>query len=306
MILAALFLFGHATVAENQRVFASSLLDTPIQSVHVLSGPPVSWLQTGSNEKLLPALSSDLDASAKDDEDDPDMMTPKEMKRHYSKQSTDEMMAQLQKDDEKVNAETAKVQDVEQRTQKSLADGQEKVDEMEKKTEDGFKDHMAKSLEDFQDVAAKTEENFKDKTQKLEESFKKIMSPAADDLSVDDDDESSFLQTAPNLADVDAKLKAMKLKMAAQIKKMQADSDSAAPSSFVEEGAPDSFGDLDAKLKALEEKTKAELAKLQSDTAAPSSLLQAGESPGSMMRPLKQRGWRSSRRFWTRPRMKGA
>jgi len=48
-------------------------------------------------------------------------------------------------------------------------------------------------------------------------------------------------------------------------------SDTAAPSSFVEEGAPDSFADLDAKLKALEEKTKAELAKLQSDTAAPSS-----------------------------------
>merc|ERR1719386_382256 len=48
----------------------------------------------------------------------------------------------------------------------------------------------------------------------------------------------------------------------------------ASPSSFVEEGAPDSFADIDAKLKALEEKTKAELAKLQSDTAAPSSLAQ--------------------------------
>merc|ERR1719321_2295016 len=50
----------------------------------------------------------------------------------------------------------------------------------------------------------------------------------------------------------------------------------AAPSSFVEEGAPDSFADLDAKLKALEEKTKAELEKLQSDTAAPSSFVEEG------------------------------
>merc|ERR1719446_1826070 len=49
----------------------------------------------------------------------------------------------------------------------------------------------------------------------------------------------------------------------------------AKPSSFVEEGTPDSFADIDAKLKALEEKTKAELAKLQSDTAAPSSFLQS-------------------------------
>jgi len=47
-------------------------------------------------------------------------------------------------------------------------------------------------------------------------------------------------------------------------------------SSFLEEGAPDSFADLDTKLKALEEKTKAELAKLQSDTAAPSSFLEEG------------------------------
>jgi len=50
----------------------------------------------------------------------------------------------------------------------------------------------------------------------------------------------------------------------------------APPSSFVEEGAPDSFADLDAKLKAMEEKTKAELAKLQSDTAAPSSFVEEG------------------------------
>merc|ERR1719440_2581221 len=55
----------------------------------------------------------------------------------------------------------------------------------------------------------------------------------------------------------------------------------AAPSSFVEEGAPDSFADLDAKLKALEEKTKAELAKLQSDTAAPSSFVEEKGAPVS-------------------------
>jgi hypothetical protein len=60
-------------------------------------------------------------------------------------------------------------------------------------------------------------------------------------------------------------------------------SDTAAPSSFVEEGAPDSFADLDAKLKALQEKTKAELAKLQSDTAAPSSFVEEGAMPGSLV-----------------------
>merc|ERR1719243_352420 len=49
---------------------------------------------------------------------------------------------------------------------------------------------------------------------------------------------------------------------------------SATPSSFVQEGSPDSFADLDAKLKQLEEKTKAELAKLQADTAAPSSFVE--------------------------------
>merc|ERR1719355_161352 len=54
------------------------------------------------------------------------------------------------------------------------------------------------------------------------------------------------------------------------------DSAPAAPSSLVEEGAPDSFADLDAKLKALEEKTKSELAKLQADTAAPSSFVEEG------------------------------
>merc|ERR1719335_338110 len=49
------------------------------------------------------------------------------------------------------------------------------------------------------------------------------------------------------------------------------------PSSFVEEGSPDSFADLDAQ---LEQKTKAELAKLQADTAAPSSFVEEG-SPDS-------------------------
>merc|ERR1719487_1184688 len=58
----------------------------------------------------------------------------------------------------------------------------------------------------------------------------------------------------------------------AELAKLQADT--AAPSSFVEEGSPDSFADLDAKLKQLEEKTKAELAKLQADTSAPSSFAQ--------------------------------
>jgi hypothetical protein len=55
------------------------------------------------------------------------------------------------------------------------------------------------------------------------------------------------------------------------------------PSSFLQEGAPDSFADIDAKLKAMEEKTKAELAKLQSDTAAPSSFLQrASREPAEL------------------------
>ena len=62
---------------------------------------------------------------------------------------------------------------------------------------------------------------------------------------------------------------ALEEKTKSELQKLQADT--AAPSSFVEEGAPDSFADLDAKLKAREEKTKAELSKLQSDTAAPAS-----------------------------------
>merc|ERR1719399_886178 len=89
------------------------------------------------------------------------------------------------------------------------------------------------------------------------------------------EDQVSFADGMSNsFADVDAKLKAMEAKTSAELAKLQ--SDTAAPSSFVEEGAPDSFADLDAKLKALEEKTKAELAKLQSDTAAPSSFVEEG------------------------------
>ena len=68
---------------------------------------------------------------------------------------------------------------------------------------------------------------------------------------------------------MDAKLKQLEEKTKAELAKLQADT--AAPSSFVEEGSPDSFADLDAKLKQLEEKTKAELAKLQADTAAPTT-----------------------------------
>ena len=82
---------------------------------------------------------------------------------------------------------------------------------------------------------------------------------------------------------MDAKLKQMEEKTKAELAKLQADT--AAPSSFVEEGSPDSFADLDAKLKQLEEKTKAELAKLQADTAAPSSFLQ---EVGSRMRQFGQ------------------
>ena len=44
------------------------------------------------------------------------------------------------------------------------------------------------------------------------------------------------------------KFQALEEKTKAELAKLQ--SDTAAPSSFVEEGAPDSFADLDAKLKA--------------------------------------------------------
>merc|ERR1719399_2112474 len=74
---------------------------------------------------------------------------------------------------------------------------------------------------------------------------------------------------------------ALEEKTKSELAKLQ--SDTAAPSSFVEEGAPDSFADLDAKLKALQEKTKAELAKLQSDTAAPSSFVEEGAVPASLV-----------------------
>jgi hypothetical protein len=72
--------------------------------------------------------------------------------------------------------------------------------------------------------------------------------------------------------DVQAKIEAMQKKTTASLAKMR--NEKAEPSSFLEEGAPDSFADLDAKLKALEEKTKSELSKLQADTAAPSSFVE--------------------------------
>ena len=64
----------------------------------------------------------------------------------------------------------------------------------------------------------------------------------------------------------------------------------------MEEGAPDSFADIDAKLKALEDKTKAELSKLQSDTAAPSSFVEKGEPESFPFdpRPIKEEGRQAS------------
>ena len=67
---------------------------------------------------------------------------------------------------------------------------------------------------------------------------------------------------------MDAKLKQMEDKTKAELAKLK--TEMSEPSSFLEQGSPDSFADLDAKLKQLEEKTKAELAKLQADTATPS------------------------------------
>merc|ERR1712078_264040 len=74
--------------------------------------------------------------------------------------------------------------------------------------------------------------------------------------------------------------------------------------------SPDSFADLDAKLKQMEEKTKAELAKLQADTAAPSSFVEEGspDSFADLDAKLKQleerrrRSWRSCRRTRRRRR----
>ena len=69
----------------------------------------------------------------------------------------------------------------------------------------------------------------------------------------------------------DEALRKLNKEAANEVSDLERVKDAAAPSSFVEEGSPDSFADLDAKLKQMEEKTKAELAKLQADTAAPSS-----------------------------------
>merc|ERR1719424_784425 len=104
----------------------------------------------------------------------------------------------------------------------------------------------------------------------MESGFKKIMDPTQDDGSLDDDEEpSSFLEEGAPDSFADLDAKLKALEEKTKAELAKLQSDTAAPSSFLEEGAPDSFGDLDAKLKALEEKTKAELAKLQSDTAAP-------------------------------------
>jgi len=87
---------------------------------------------------------------------------------------------------------------------------------------------------------------------------------------------SSFLEEGAPDSFADLDAKLKALEEKTKAELAKLQSDTAAPSSFVEEGAPDSFADLDAKLKALEEKTKAELAKLQSDTAAPSSFVEEG------------------------------
>jgi hypothetical protein len=79
-------------------------------------------------------------------------------------------------------------------------------------------------------------------------------------------------------ASPDEILQTMEKKQAKARRDLRTAEDAMAPSSFVEEGTPDSFADIDAKLKALEEKTKAELAKLQSDTAAPSSFAEVRPS----------------------------
>merc|ERR1719460_1736992 len=79
---------------------------------------------------------------------------------------------------------------------------------------------------------------------------------------------SSFLEEGAPDSFADLDAKLKALEEKTKAELAKLQSDTAAPSSFMEEGAPDSFADLDAKLKALEEKTKAELAKLQSDTAA--------------------------------------
>merc|ERR1719316_1935056 len=91
---------------------------------------------------------------------------------------------------------------------------------------------------------------------------------------------SSFVQEGAPDSFADIDAKLKALEEKTKAELAKLQSDTAAPSSFVQEGAPDSFADIDAKLKALEEKTKAELAKLQSDTAAPSSFVQTATDSG--------------------------
>merc|ERR1719387_2840176 len=87
---------------------------------------------------------------------------------------------------------------------------------------------------------------------------------------------SSFIQEGSPDSFADLDAKPKQMEEKTKAELAKLKSDMAAPSSFLQEGSPDSFADLDAKLKQMEEKTKAELAKLKADMAAPSSFLQEG------------------------------
>jgi len=91
---------------------------------------------------------------------------------------------------------------------------------------------------------------------------------------------SSFLEQGAPDSFADLDAKLKQLEEKTKSELAKLNSETAAPSSLLEKGAPDSFADIDAKLKQLEEKTKSELAKLNSETASPSSLLEKG-SPDS-------------------------
>merc|ERR1719274_457531 len=91
---------------------------------------------------------------------------------------------------------------------------------------------------------------------------------------------SSFIQEGSPDSFADIDAKLKQMEDKTKAELAKLKTDMAAPSSFLQEGSPDSFADLDAKLKQMEEKTKAELAKLKADMAAPSSFLQEG-SPDS-------------------------
>merc|ERR1719201_2131196 len=161
MILAALAALASASLIP--RLDAGSLMDKTSMHAEPLQ-PPTSWLQTGS----------------KDDPDDSLAtfdLSPEDMKKQYDKQSTDEMVHQLEQDDQKVIAETAKMKDTSERA-----------------TKEGFKDHLEHSLEKFEDTAKSTEEKFKDSTEKMEAGFKKIMDPSEEDIDEADEEPSSFVE----------------------------------------------------------------------------------------------------------------